>query len=339
MVITEPPMDPADYGFADRSVYSGWLLRAFPESNQTNIILRALLGSTAIIGVEYVVEVLILDLDYWQDKGVFFTSPDILLSAFGLVFALVLVGQWGARYVELWGVARPGFDVPDQRYDSVIRRNLDELYGRDHVPFLLFVGIQVGVYTLFDIPAGFFHVGFFHFFAATVLYTFYRHTIAIGNVTDLELVDLVEARSTLSEIADFSVVVSLSLLMALAALVVWVGVFLGLDRTVGLFYAVVILSFVGVALLVFVIPVVLLHEALVEAKRERLSDIYDDYDLLFETWKAGDFDGDPSVALDILETRRQNLNTISTWPYHFVSVGKLVLGSIVPTVISVLQAV
>lgn len=339
MATTEPPVEPDDYSFVDRSVYSGWLLRAFPESDQTNIVLRALLGSTAIIGVEYVVEVLILDLDYWQNKGVFFTSPDILLSAFGLVFALVLVGQWGARYVELWGTVRPVFDVPDRRYDSVIRHDLDELYGRDHVPFLLFVGIQVGVYTGFDIPAGFFHVGFFHFFAAMILYTFYRHTITIGNVTDLELVDLVEARSTLSEIADFSVVVSLSLLTALAALVVWVGVFLGVDRTVGLFYAVVILSFVGVALLVFVIPVVLLHEALVEAKRERLGEIYDDYDLLFETWKEGDVDGDPSVALDILETRRQNVNTISTWPYHFVSVGKLVLGSIVPTVISVLQAV
>lgn len=187
---------------------------------------------------------------------------------------------------------------------------------------------------MFDIPAG-----FFHFFAATTLYTFYRHTIIIGGVTRLELVGLVEARSTLSEIADFSVVVSLSLLTALAALVAWVGLFLGVDRAVGLFYAVAVLAFVGVALLVFVIPVVLLHEALVEAKRERLSDIHGDYDSLFETWKAGDLDGDPSVALDILETRRQNVNSISTWPYQLVSVGKLALGSIVSTAISVLQVV
>lgn len=341
MATTKTLAEPAESSVTDRSAYSGWLLRAFPEPDQPHILLRAVLGTAAILAVEYVVEVVVLNLEYWQRNGPYFTSPDILLSAFGLAFALVLVGQWGARYVELWEEVRPAFDVPDEQYDTVVRRSLEDMYGRDHVLFLLFAVVQIGVYTLFgsELPAGFFHVGFFHFFAVTTLYAFYRYTDAIGRVTDLDLVGLVEARSTLLEIADFSVAVCLSLFAALAALVVWIGFFLELNRAVDLFYASVVLFFVGVGLLAFIIPVMLLHEALAEAKRERLNSIYDDYDSLFRTWKEGDLDGDPSVALDILETRRQNTEALSTWPYRLVSVGKLALGSVVSTAISVLQAV
>lgn len=359
MSTTETPGVHGAFRCADQSEYSGWLLRAFPEASQSNIFFRAILISATILGVQYIVEVVLLDLRFWEYRGSYFTTPEVLLSAFGLVFTLVLLGQWGARYVELWKNVRPAFDVSDERYDAAVRQSLERLYGRDHVPFLLFAVYQISVYTLFreQLPVGFFHTGFLHFLAVTALYSFYQHTVIIRRVVSLDLVDVGRARPTLTRVADFSVIISLNWFAALTALIVYVGAFrsetlttlsdVGLFSTLvdaRLFYVLVALFLVGVGLLVFVVPVMLLHQALVTAKRERLHAIYDQYETLFEAWCEDDLKGDlsiggdPSIGLDILEKYQQNVEALSTWPYRLVSVGELALGSVVPTALSVIQA-
>ena len=341
---------------AEPRAYPGWLLRVFPEPNQSRIVLRAIAISALILGAEYLVEVVWLDLPYWQ-QWEFLAEPGVQLSALGLVFTLVLLGQWGARYVELWDEVRPAFETPaedeagerderDERrgnaegeYDAVVGRNLLALYGRDHVPFLLFAGVQAVVYGLFrsELPAGFLHVGFLHFFAVAALYCFYRHVVTIREVTELDLVDVAGARPVLSEVADFGVVVGLNWFAALSLLVAYVGFFVGLERGIGLFYALAVFVLVAVGLLIFVVPLVLLHEALAAAKHERLRRIGDDYEDLYEAWRENEVEGDPSVGLDILEKRRRNVEALSTWPYRLASLGQLALGSLVPTLLSVVQ--
>lgn len=318
---------------------SSWLLRVFPSATQTSIFLRAVSISVAILGVEYLLEVVWLNLPYWQQQDSFVADPGVPLSGVGLVFSLVLLGQWGTRYIELWGRTRPAFDVSDQRYDEAVRRNLDGLYGRDHVPFLLFAVIQVVVYSLFgsELPAGFLHVGFLHFFAATALYSFYRHLVSIHHVSGLNLVGINRARQTLSEVADFSIVVCLNWFGALSAGVIYFWVFTEHERMVVLFYLLMILFFVAIGVLLFVIPVIMLHQALVRAKQEQLHDIEKEYEALFEAWREGDLENDPSVGLDILETRRGILEASSTWPYRLVSVAELAFGAVVPTVLGILQ--
>lgn len=320
---------------------SSWLLEVFPDSSQRSIVVRALAISVAILGVEYLVEVVWLGLPYWQQHRSFLADPGVPLSAFGMVFALIVLGQWGGRYVELWERARPAFDVPPDEYDARVRRSLDGLYGRDHVPFVLFVVLQLGVYSLFgsQLPAGFFHVGFLHFFAVTALYNFYRHTVIIEQVSELPLVEVDRARPTLATVADFSIVVSLNWFAALSALAVYLWVFTALQRGVILFYASSLLVLVGVGVLVFVIPVVKLQEALARKKREQLRSIDAKFEALFESCNAGDIDGDPSVALEILETQRATIEATSTWPYRLASVGQLVIGSVIPTALSVVQTV
>ncbi|MEF8876049.1 MAG: hypothetical protein V5A60_04970 [Haloarculaceae archaeon] len=332
------------------ATHAGWLLRVFPEPNQRSIVLRAVLLTGVILGLEYLVEVVWLDLSYWQEWDPFFTDPGVPLSALGLLFTLVLLGQWGARYPALWAEVRPAFDVPDPRYDAVVRECLGALYGRDHVPFLLFAVVQVGVYALFPaaLPAGYLHVGFLHFFAVTALYCGYRHVATIQRVTDLDLVGVSRARPTLSAVADFGVIVVLNWFAALALLLVYVGFFLrpglasgpldALMVDVGSFYALAGLALVAVGVLLFVVPVVLLHEALAAAKRDRLHAIETEYETLFEAWREDDLDGDPSVGLDLLEKRRRNAEARSTWPYRLVSVGQVLLGSVVPAAVSVAQA-
>jgi hypothetical protein len=352
MSTTEPLAVRGETRHAASDAPPGWLLRAFPSSSQTNVVLRAAVLTAAILGVEYLVEVVWLDLDYWGRWG-FLADPGVPLSALGLVFTLVLLGQWGERYVELWTEVRPAFDVTGERYDVVVGRNLRALYGRDYVPFLLFVGVQVGVYRLFPgaLPAGYLHVGFLHFFAVTALYCLYRHVVTVARVTNLGVVDVARARPTLSEVADFGVVVGLTWFAALAPLLVYVGFFLlpgvpGLDRVslaeltldIGSFYALVGLSLVAVGLLAFLVPVVLLHGALATEKHDRLRIIEDDYDALFAAWREEDLERDPSVGLDILEKRRRNARERSTWPYRLASVGQLALGSVVPVALSVARA-
>ena len=335
---------------------AGWLLRVFPEPSQRSIVLRAVSLTGVILGLEYLVEVVWLDLSYWQRWDPFFTDPGVPLSAVALVFSLVVLGQWGGRYVELWADVRPAFDATDERYDAAVRRELRALYGRDHVPFLLFVGIQVAVYGLFPegLEAGYLHVGFLHFFGATALYCFYRHTVTIRRVTELELAEVARARPVLSGVADFGVVVGLNWFAALAVVLAYVEFFLRPESAVGplgaiagnvgavvpdvgLFYALSGLFLVGVGLLIFVVPVVLLHEALAAAKRERLREIEAEYGALFEGWQEGDVGEEASVGLDLLEKRRRNAEALSTWPYRLASIGQLALASLVPTALSVVQ--
>ncbi len=347
---TEAPATLGETRHAERRAYSGWLPRAFPEPSQPRIVLRAVLLSAAILGIEYLLEVVWFDLEYWRQYDSFLADPGVPLSALGLVFTLVLLGQWGARYPELWAEVRPAFEVSDERYDAAVRRNLAALYGRDHVPFLLFAVVQVGVYGVFPdaLPAGYLHVGFLHFFAVAALYCLYRHAVTVARVTELDLVDVARARPTLSEVADFGVVVGLNWFAALAFLLVYVWLFIppgfeegltgSLTVDIGLFYGLVGLFLVVVGLLVFVVPVVLLQKALEREKFERVRAIEAEYDALFEAWDEDGLAGDPSAGLEILEKRRRNTRARSTWPYRLASIGQLLAGSVVPVALSVVQA-
>lgn len=370
MSIIELPVTTHRTRDTETSAYSGWLLRVFPESGQSSILLRAVILSVAILGLEYLVEVEWRLLDYWpehnpssywlsrgfHDLSGFFSSPDIVLSAVGLVFTLTLLGQWGARYVELWEDVRPAFRAENEQYDAVIGRNLAALYGRDYVPFLVFALVQLGVYGVFHdgLPAGFFHIGFLQFFAVMALYLFYRHTIMIREVTAFDLVGVARARPTLTRVVDFGVVVGTIWFVALTPLAVWLVVFLGVGSenstltdlsfgritvTAELFYGLMVLFLVVVGLLIFTVPMILLHEALAAAKHERLQEIGADYEALFEDWREGNLGDDPSIGLDILEKRRENAEALSTWPYRIVSVSELVFASIVPAALSLVKVI
>lgn len=358
-------VEPGETRHSEPRPYRGWLLRVFPKSSQSSIALRALVLSVAILGLEYLVEVewrAFVHLEYYTDFWggytflQFLADPIILSSWVGLIFTLILLGQWGTRYVELWEEVGPAFDVSRGQYDAEVDRNLVALYGRDYVPFLVFALFQVVVYWLFrwGIPAGFFHVGFLQFFAVTVLYCCYRHTVTIRRVTNHDRVGVADARPVLTKIADFGVVVGLVWFAALTPLVVWVTLamlfvapaaitdFLA-DPTaaVWLFYALVVLFLVIVGILIFCVPLLLLHEALAAAKHNRLRRLDTEYETLFEAWRTDGLEGDPSVGLDILEKRRRNVETQSTWPYRLVSTGELLLVSvsaIVPVTLSVVQA-
>lgn len=326
---------PTPGGYGD-----SWLLRVFPATSQTNIFLRAVFITAAILGIEYLVEVVWLELEYWNGQA-YFTGPGVALGAVGLVLSLVIIGQWGARYVKLWEEVRQAFDVSADQYDVVIRRSLAGFYSRDYVPFLMFVVVQIVVYQLFGskIPAGYFHVGFLHFFGMTALYSFYQHTVITRRVTRLNLVDLNRARPTLSEVGDFIILVSLIWFAALSVLILYFWRFTPLNRNVDVFYTLLILLLVGVGLLLFIIPVVTLHEALMRVKRQQLRTINDEYEAVFEAWREGDLEEDPSVALEALNTRREIIKSSSTWPYRLDSVIELAVGAVIPTVLSTLQTV
>lgn len=316
-----------------------WLLVAFPDPSQTGIFRRALAISLAIFVVEYVVEVWWLELPHWQSQESFVADPGVIGSAIGLVFGLTVLGQWGARYVERWEVVRPAFDVSREQYDRTVRRALDDVYGRDHVPFLLFVGVQLAVYSQFGdaLPAGYLHVGVGHFVIVAAVYRFYRHTLAVDRVSQLDLVDLDRARPILSELADFSVIVCLYWFAALSAVAWYFLDASGAGRDVTVFYLLVLLALAAVGVLVFLIPVVQLHEALKRAKQAERRAIAASYDRLFEAWRVDDLERDPSVGLDLLETRRELLEARSTWPYRLASAGKVAIGAVVPTLLSIIK--
>lgn len=315
-----------------------WLLTVFPHASRTSIFLRALAGTLLILGVEYVVEVLVLDLPYWQ-SGEFFTDPGVPLAAIGMLFALNTLGQWGAHYIRLWEDVRPAFDVDDTTYRHTVQQALGDVYGRDYVPFALFVAVQLGVYAGYgdQLPAGYLHVGFVHFFAVTAVYYFYRHILAIHDVAELDLADIPRARLTLAAIADFSVVVALNWFAALSALAIYLLRFTSMERGVIQFYSLGLLVLVVIGLLTFVIPVVQLHETLKRAKWRALHAIGTEFETLYRDWEDGTVPGDPSVGFDILESRRQTIQAHSTWPYRLVSVGKLLLGAVVPTLLSAVR--
>lgn len=316
-----------------------WLLTVFPDASRTNIFLRALAGSLLILGVEYVLEVLVLDLPYWRSED-FLTDPGVPLAAIGMLFALNTLGQWGTRYIRLWEDVRAAFDVPDATYRDAVQHALGDVYGRDYVPFALFVVVQVVVYSRFgdQLPAGYLHVGFVHFFAVTAVYYFYRHILVIHDLGQLDLAALPSARPTLAEVADFSVVVALNWFAALSALAIYLIQFTDLQRGVIQFYALGLLALVVVGLLMFLIPVVQLHDALKRAKWRELHAISQEFDVIYQNWKAGTLESDPAVGFDILESRRDTIEARSTWPYRLVSVGKLLLGAVVPTLLSVGRA-
>lgn len=316
-----------------------WLLLAFPVSSQWKIAGSALLITLGILALEFVVEVLLLDLPYWQGYDTYLHDPGVPLSAIGLFFALTTLGQWGQRYIELWARVRPAFAVRSDEYYSVVLGGLGDLYGRDYVPFAWFVVVQLVVYSAFGpaLPAGFIHIGFLHFFAVSAVYSFYRHVELIKRVDHLNLYELNHARQTLSAVADFSVWVAFFWFAALSALAVYI-VILGVpSRAVTLFFIAMLVVLIVLGFLAFFVPVYMLHRVLANGRSEQLRHINQQIANLLERLRDGKAGPNASTELDILEIQRTTIKESSTWPYRLVSMTKIAIASVFPAVLSVLQ--
>lgn len=285
----------------------------------------------------------------------YLTRPEGYLSVFAVFWMLAYLGAAEAYYVDLWNEVRSAFDVDEERYRAVVEPHLAEVHDTRRVllsaaallvPYLLIVGaaylpgspFQTQAVGLFlgnetDYPTGVASTLVFVVLAvpigvliATIFNAFVSHLKLVRDVSELPFRDVYAAASELEPIASFTVVGATVWFLGISFVVVWIRIGVG-----GTFGMVIIAVLVFTGTVFFVAPQLLLHDALMEAKRSELRTVHTEYRRLDRRMKRGDEPADGVDArLEVTDRRLESAKTIRTWVYDLSSIGKLVAAAAIP---------
>lgn len=174
--------------------------------------------------------------------------------------------------------------------------------------------------------------------------------ILASRVTDFPLNDVDTAAERLEPLARFSIFVATITLVGIITMLVVYARLLTIPESdameLALFVAqyaffilVVLAGFIIIGLLVFWIPQMAIHNALTEAKQDRLAAINDEYVDLLERCRSEAAPPDHlATELEIIEARRHNAKEIKTWSYNLPTLLPF-FGSALASVITWLQGV
>lgn len=334
----------------DSDEYVGWFSYLFPSHD---------FGPVGLVSAGAGVAVFALGLAIAAVGGnTYLSDPVPYVSAAGVAVALAGLGWADGSYVDVWNEVRPAFAVDDETYRAVVRPRLERIHdGRRILAYWAVLAVPYAVVTaVFFLPemplhdaltdailgadaAPFadgdrlFRVGYYYLFgAANVLLVataangFVTHLGLVDEVSELPFRDVHRSASQLEPVADFT----------LAGATAWFAgvtvVFLALRvGTAGALGPVVVAVLVVAGVVFFLAPQLLLHDALLEAKRDALADVRSEY---AEIQRSVRTDGEPpdaaSLRLDVTDRRLENAKAIRTRVYNLSSVGKLAAAGAVP---------
>lgn len=333
-------------GIVESTEFVGWFSVLFPAHDY---------GTVGVVSAGVSLGVFIVGYAIAAVGGLpYLTLPESYLQAFAVFWMLFWLGVADDTYVEVWNEVRPAFDVDDETYRSVVRPPLERIHhGRSILVFWAVIALPYFalislVYlpwspvrpVLIDIflggttdygPSVLAAVMFYLFggidalLLGTIVNGFAQHLRLVGEVSDLPFRDVHGTASALEPIASFTIASSTVWFLGVTFVLLWMHV--GISGSFGL-GIIALLIFAGAVF--FLAPQLLLHDALVDAKRDLVVEIQREYRALHRQTRGGDVSEDVSLQLQLTDRRLANAKSIRTWVYNFTSVGKLVAASVVP---------
>jgi hypothetical protein len=328
------------------SDYGSWFSSLFPSHDLSRMVLVSAVISVGLFVAGYAIAT-IGNLPY-------LTLPEGYLGAFGVFWMLTCLGVADTFYVTVWSDVRSAFAVDDDTYHAVVEPHLAHIHDTRRilvytaallVPYLVVVSmIYLPGSTLRDPAVDVFLGGMSDYppsvagalvFAllggantvlfATICNGFVNHLELVRDVSELPFRDVYASASELEPVAGFTIASATVWFAGVSLIVLWIHA--GISGTVGIAFITVLVT---TGLVLFLAPQLILHDALMDAKRAELVTIRAEYRQMQRQAEQDGSGDDIALRLQLTDRRLENAKAIRTWVYNLSSIGKLVTAGMIP---------
>jgi hypothetical protein len=328
------------------SNYESWLSTLFPSNDLSRVVLVSATVSSGLFVAGYAIAA-VGNLPYLN-------IPEGYLGAFAVFWMLTCLGVAEAFYVDVWGDVRSAFAVDDDTYHAVVEPHLSHIHDTRRVlaytvallaPYILVVSV---IYfpgsplrpTAVDVFLGgesdyapsvasvlvFVLLGSANaVLLATICNGFVNHLELVRDVSELPFRDVHASASELEPVAGFTIASATAWFAGVSLIVLWVRA--GISGTIGMALIVVL---VGVGVVFLLAPQLILHDALMDAKRAELVEVRAEYRQMHQRTEREGSSDDIALQLELTDRRLENAKAIRTWVYNLSSVGKLAAAAVIP---------
>ncbi|WP_225316432.1 hypothetical protein [Haloferax sp. CBA1149] len=331
--------------------------RLFPSSDLGSVVRRAALLSVAYFAVGLVLSVIVgqwssylflnRPFDGWSFFEVNFLGLSAVMGTVGIFIELLIIGQWSVAYTYIWDSVEACFAVDErERYRTLVDTYLDRMYrirGNRVVdgklvlitfvvfePVFIVVGNGLDPRFGWDLVLIYLNV-WLVFLGFVAIFLFLLHLRLLTALRTFKISNLHTAASQFEPVASLGVSVAVSWFVGVTVLVVyyWLdsGISLlepfttrGAPTSPGLALHLFLVSvLIVVGLLIFAVPIWVIHLHIVTGKRHLIDEIDQRRDELLVGWTAGTtLDSSVVGEISLLEDVNRTTDRIRTWP-SFVS--------------------
>jgi hypothetical protein len=325
--------------------YETWFSSLFPSHDLSRMVLVSAGISFGLFVAGYAIAT-IGNLPY-------LTISEGYLGAFGVFWMLICLGVADTLYVNVWNDVRSAFAVDDDTYQAVVEPHLAHIHDTRRilvytaalvVPYLVVVSLIYLPGSTLREPAVRVFLGRTSKYPpsvagalvlvligsanavlfATICNGFVNHLKLVQDVLELPFRDVYASASDLKPVAGFTIASATVWFTGVSLVVLWIHA--GISGTVGIaFIAVLVLT----GLVLFLAPQLILHDALMDAKRTELATIRGEYREMYQQAKEN-ADEDVSLQLQLTDRRLENAKAIRTWVYNLSAIGKLLAAAVLP---------
>jgi hypothetical protein len=326
--------------------YESWLSLLFPSNDLSRVVLVAATVSGGLFVAGYAIAT-VGNLRY-------LALPEGYLGAFAVFWMLTCLGVADAFYVDIWNDVRSAFAVDEETYHAVVESHLSHIHDTRRVlaytvallvPYLLIVSAiylpgsplrptavdvflggesdyapSVASVLVFVLLGGANAV-----LLATICNGFVNHLKLVRDVSDLPFRDVYASASELEPVAGFTIASATAWFTGVSLIVLWIRA--GISGTIGM---AIIAVLVGVGIVFLLAPQLILHDALMDAKRAELVEVRAEYRQMHQRTGQGGSSDDIALQLELTDRRLENAKAIRTWVYNLSSLGKLTAAALIP---------
>lgn len=329
----------------DPSEHTIWIDGVFPTGNLPRQVAVAALISIVVYVIEYGIAVAGGQTEWFLESSTF------LIGGVGIFVLLILIARWTEPYVAMWADLERSFACSPEEYHATI----DPWFGRlyDNVTIVaLFWAYDIPYNLAFVLPTYresvgqgltlIVHNAVIHFLGATLVYLFLTHIVLTYAVSKLSLANVYTAAYDLEPITDHSTVSGVIWFFGVTLFVIHIQIneFGFSNLTLSQIESmktgvnlVVLLFLILIGILIILVPFLVLHETLVNAKRQRLRTIDAEFERVLDSGASGTGDRDVESLVDRMdsyERLRQNASQIRTWTYKSGMTPRIVATTIIP---------
>lgn len=332
-----------------KSGHDSWYSYLFRSHDYATMVAVSVAASGGIYMLGFVISAL-GGLEYY------FIDPWALFCLFGGIWGFIVLGWIDGTYVGVWREVRPAFAVDDETYKEIVHTRLERIFDVRRslvygsvlwVPYFVIVPVfflrdfpfHRTVYTTIlragrvPFPGGIPRIAYYYLFGVvgllitgSIIALFVNHLGLIREVSDFPFRDIQSSASEMEPIAWFSMALATAWFVGASVIAIILPISVDPDVIV-LFLAPLVLT----GTLLFLAPQVILHSALVDAKRDEIVALQDEQREIHRLTQRGSEPAeDLSLRLEASTQRLENAKSVRTWVYDISSVSKLVAASLIP---------
>ncbi|KAB1196696.1 MULTISPECIES: hypothetical protein [Haloferax] len=355
---------------------STWVSRLFPSSDLVSVVRRAALLSAAYFLVGLVLSIAVgqwasylflnRPFDGWSFLDVNFLGVSAVMGSVGIFIELTIIGQWSVAYSHIWDRVEACFAADERaQFRRIVDGYLDRMYRIRFdrvvdlklifVAFVVFEPVFIVVGNGLDPRVGWELVLIYLnvwlvFLGFVAIFLFLLHLRLLIALRTLKIANLHTAASQFEPVSSLGVSVAVSWFVGVTTLVVYYW----LDSGISLFepftsrggpvtaelalHLSLTSVLVIVGLLIFAVPVWVIHLHIVTGKRHLVDAIDQRRDELLVGWTVGTT-LDPSAVgeIGLLEDVQRNADRIRTWPSFVSDLIPIAVSAFVPIAEIVIQ--